>query len=167
MLQQGKYEAKIIDYGVGTAKSGSPQVMILFGIQTQDSFHELTWYGNLSDKAMKYTLEALLACGMQGNDVAALADGVNSGLLDVDTPVSVTVAHEMSEKDGKTYARIKWVNRAGGAAFKNKLSKQEATIKLGALDLKAQMAFMRQELGVADAPRGNGKAQNFSDDIPF
>jgi hypothetical protein len=175
LIQSGKYQGKIIDYGIGETRGGSPQVMILFEMLDQEmDRHELTWYGTLKEgKGQEITLKALLTCGMKGNDLDALADGVLSNILDVDTPVSLTVEREprldaMGNSTGETVAKIKWINRAGGAAFQSKLSRDEAKSKISSLNLKNALAAARHETGIKDVPRKQEQKNepNF-DDLPF
>src|SRR5690606_25930509 len=131
-LVPGKYEAKPKQWGLGTTSKGNPQVIVLFGIDDQDGdHHEMTWFGTLKEgRGQEITLDSLLFMGFKGNDLTTLADGVEGGALDMDTPVSITIAEETNEK-GQTFMKVQWVNRVGGAAFKDALSKKEAQVKLG------------------------------------
>lgn len=171
-IKAGRYTASIVNYGITQKEGKDPQVAILFEFEDQDrDRHEMTWFGTLKEgKGQEITLKALLACGMTGNDVAALADGVESNVLDAATPVSIVMAQQTYE--GKTHMRVQWVNtlRTG---FQGKLDKGEAKVKLGALNLNAQLAFLRNELGIKDQPRSamNGTQSmapvDTNDDLPW
>jgi hypothetical protein len=171
-IQPGIYQAKIVDYGIGHTKAGDPQVMILFEFNgAEGQRHEMTWLGTLKEgKGQEITLKALLTCGMRGNDIDALADGVVSNILDVNSPVNITLQLEPNQ-EGKQVLRVKWINAVGGKVFRDKLSRNEAKIKMGALNLKGAMAAVRAETGIKDAPRQQAVGQSFSpddqDDIGF
>ena len=163
-IEPGKYEARIVNYGIGQTKAGDPQVMVLLEYLDKDGqSHEITWYGHVkSPEAANITAKALLCCGMRGNEIGDLADGVESGVLDTETPVKITVELEPKQDGNGTYARVKWINRLGGQAFQGRLTKSDAKLKLAPLNLKGAMMMARQETGIADKP----KSDNF-DDIPF
>lgn len=173
-IEAGNYQAKIVDYGIGATKSGDPQVMVLFEFSdAEGQRHELTWFGTLKEgKGQEITLKALLTCGMVGNEVENLAEGVLSNVLDVDTPVQIVVEREAGRDQSgsptaQTYPRIKWINRLGGTAFANKLTKHDAKFKMSALNLKAAVMDMRQKTGVKDAPRVAQPAQTHKSNPDF
>lgn len=175
-IEAGRYEARIVNYGIGTTKAGNPQVMVLFEFEDKDQDrHEITWYGTLKEgRGQEITIDSLLVMGMVGNDLTALADGVESGLLNVDSPVNITVALETTEQ-GQTFAKVQWVNALGGKAFRDKLSKNEAQVKLGALNLKGAVMSRRKETGIQDTGQTYKKASGGfdsynpaeEDDLPF
>lgn len=87
---------------------GTPQVAVLFAI-LDDGPHKgrrLTWMGYFTEDAVDRTVDALRYCGFKGDELAALPT------QKLDQEVSITVEHE--EYDGKTRAKIAWVNAAGG-----------------------------------------------------
>lgn len=169
-IEAGIYEAKIIDYGIGTTKAGDPQMMILFEFNDLDNQrHEITWYGSVkSPKAQEITAKTLLYCGMTGNDPMEIADGVSTNILDAVTPVKITIELEPKQDGLGTFAKVAWVNRAGNGAFAKRLSKSEAKVKLGALNLKGTMMIARQDTGIQDKPRtAPPTGDYFKDDIGF
>lgn len=153
MIKPGKYKANILDYGIGQTKSGDPQVMIQLNYQDSDQdVHEITWFGSLKEgKAQEITIETLLRCGMKGNDVAAVAGGIESDTLDV--APQYTIAITPHEYQGKTSMRVAWISNGGAGLAEKKISKQEAATKLGALNLKGAVAKMRSDTGMKDEPR--------------
>lgn len=175
-LQANQYQAKIIDYGIGEAKTGTPQVMVLLEILDIDNDrHEATWYGFLTENAMPHTLKTLLQLGFRGNDIETLAEGVLGNTLNVDNPVLATIEREAKQGDPtKTFAKVKWLNPMGGSAFRAKLSRQEAKQKLGALNVKGALLALRQETGIKDAPPPAAQKQavgqsfsNFDEELGF
>lgn len=167
-IEAGIYEASILDYGIGETKAGYPQVMIRFGFTDKDGhLHEMNWYGSLKEgKAQEITCKALLACGMKGNDLNALTDGVPSNTLDCSTNVRITIEEEPKEDGTGSRMKIRWINPLGGLT--KKLTKSEANVKLGALNLKGVMMAARAETGIQDRqtnqPQGRMREPGEDDD---
>lgn len=157
MINAGKYIARIKDFGVGTTKAGDPKAMVMFTLKDENgTSHDMTWNGSLKEgRAREITIDALLICGLKGDDLSRLSMGVESGILDVNSDVQLDIQHESFE--GKTSAKIKWVNRPGGAAFRDKLTPDLAVQKMAGLNLKADIAARRKETGLADKKK----------DLPF
>jgi hypothetical protein len=63
-IREGTYRGKILDYGVTTTKNGVPQAAIKFGLKTPEGDRVLTWYGGFSGESTKWTIKALLTCGL-------------------------------------------------------------------------------------------------------
>lgn len=139
-MQPGRYEGKILDYGIGETKMGNPQIFVKFKIGEKS----LTWFGSLSEKAIEITGKALIACGFKGTDLSVLADGLNSNALDLDKTLSLVVENE--EYKGKTYTKIKWVNELNSGATE-KLNKAGAVQKLSGMNLTGKMIQLQQEMG--------------------
>lgn len=171
--QPGIYKAKISNYGITNTKAGDPQIAVLFDFENQEKVPcEMTWFGTLKEgKGRDITLKALLTMGMRGNDIEALAGGLDSNTLNPENPVNITIDEE-PDQAGKYHMRVKWINSVGGAAFRDKLTKDEAKVKLGALNLKGAMALIRAETGIKDEPKKAAPSRpapgDFTmDDIPF
>jgi hypothetical protein len=95
----------------GTAKTGTQQVALTFEILAgQEQGRKITWLGYFSDKTADRTIEALRHCGLVGDDLAAAVRGP------LDQEVEIVVDHEIY--DGKTRAKVQWVNAGGGGGFK-------------------------------------------------
>jgi hypothetical protein len=155
-IQPGTYEARVSDYGIGTVKDGAPQVMVLLNYKDQDGdSHDVTWFGSLKEgKAQEITLKALLTMGFAGDDVAALADGIHSNLLDAVTPVSIVI--EEHEYQGKKSMRVQWINSMGGKTMEKRIEKSQAKILMGALNLKGQLAMLREQQPKAPQKKSGG-----------
>lgn len=153
-VQAGKYTAKILDYGIGITKAGDPTVVVRFGFGQGQS---LIWNGSLKEgKAQEITIKALLTLGLSNEDnLEALADGIDSNLLDINREVEIDVQPDTYE--GKTRMRIAWINPLGGSTFRNAMSKNEFKIKLGGMNLKAAVKAAKLERGITDSIK----------DIPF
>lgn len=112
MIEKGTYTAKAVEWKLGVTGTGKEQIAVLF--QLEDG-SQITWYGYFTEKTTERTLDSLEYMGWDGVDIS------NPVGLDRNE-VRVVIDHEVSEQDGKTYARVKWVNRMGGLAVKEELT---------------------------------------------
>lgn len=160
------YEAKARTWGLGESGTGSEQVAIEFEILTPDAPEKaLTWYGYFSEKAFDRTIESLRICGWAGANLEEIADG--QGGLDANL-VSLTVEDE--EYDGRTFAKVQWVNRPGGLALKAPLVGERAKSFAAQMQgrIRALDASQGKRPAPAAAPAGNGGAKKPEfDDVPF
>ena len=68
----------------------------------------ITWFGYFTDAAWERTVESLRTCGWSGSDVSNIEDlGANE----------VELVIEDDTYDGKTRAKVKWINKIGGVAL--------------------------------------------------
>jgi hypothetical protein len=141
MIQPGKYEAKIADYGVRETAAGQPYIVVYFDIEGQG---QVRWQGHMTEKTMEKTFEALSTMGMTSSDISILANGPLSNALNMSQKVQVTVFHEADMKDAsKKYAKVKWINPIGGAKFDAQVAAQ-AKDKLASLNGKwAEMRALK------------------------
>jgi hypothetical protein len=126
------------------------QVVIGFRIIDEDGpdrGHMIAYYGGLADAKegkekgpYDWTLEALRAIGWEGCELLELPELAFKGLLK--TPVGIVVDHE--EWEGKWRAKVKFVNRLGGAIVKRPMSGD---------NLKALSARMKDRLKADAAKR--------------
>lgn len=112
MIEKGTYTAKAVEWKLGVTGTGKEQIAVLF--QLEDG-SQITWYGYFTEKTTERTLDSLEYMGWDGVDIS------NPVGLDRNE-VRVVIDHEVSEQDGKTYARVKWVNQMGGLAVKEELT---------------------------------------------
>jgi hypothetical protein len=138
-LRPGQYQhtAKINGIAVGYARSGNPQVAVLFEVtdEGQNLGMTVTWFGSLHGGALAITDESLRACGWEGDDLAELPDLAAAGKLG---PVQLVLEDEARESDGRVFPTVVFINRLGGGAFQ---FKPESLITGG--DLKALGARMK------------------------
>lgn len=147
-IDAGKYEAKVKDYGFTETKAGDPQVVVDFVFSDKSgATQELAWYGSLkSPKGREITLKALVTMGLKTNDIELLAGGVRSGVLNTESPVQIDVAYEVDQNGTRSkYPRIKWVNPIRSNSYAAKLGKDVVKVKLGGMNLKAELLAMRGE----------------------
>jgi hypothetical protein len=154
-IHPGKYLGHIVNYGLRDAKDNG--VMAVIEMDYKDSegdLHRLIWRGSFSGTALQYTLKTLLVCGLD-RDAAVLADGPQSGALNMEKEFVITVSAE--EYQGKTYYRIAWINEPG---LSNLLTRAEAVARLAGLNVQAEIMAMR-------AKTGYNKPQPKLENLPF
>jgi len=166
----GKHLAKLKDYAMTVTSSEKLQILLVFEFEFNDQTKELTWYGSFKEgRAREITLDTLFLCGFSGEDLSILAELNTSGALDCDQQVQIVV--ELREDlQGKERLQISWVNPVGGAAFKNRLTRKEAAIKLLGLNLKEEL-LARQNAGTKNNSAPSAAPANSTmftaNDIPF
>lgn len=145
-VNEGKYTAKIKDYGIGTTKEGQPKAMIIFTFKDEKGLdQELVWSGSFKEgKAREITIDALLTCGLKGDNPLAMVGGIETGILNADQEVQIQVKNELY--NDKTYSKIAWINKLGGRMFQDKVDVQ----KFAGLNLKADVVARRKETGIKD-----------------
>ena len=168
----GTFKARVIDYQVTVSRGGDPRVIMRF--QWGDG-NRYNWYGNFStEKSTERSLKALLACGYKGDgDLSQLADGTESGVLDLNKEVEIVVSLETGT-DGVERPVIQWVNDPdiSVGVLGNAVSKGEAKRLFGGLNLKNKIGMLRNDLGYTkkgtakSAATSENQAPNL-DDIPF
>jgi hypothetical protein len=140
MIAKGKYRARAIEHQFGIAGTGTDQIAIAFEILDEGDFqgNTITWFGALTKDAIDGTIKALRTCGWAGDDLAN-PDGLERNEVELD------VVHDTY--NGKTAAKVKWVNRVGGGiAFKNPMTPAQ----------KAAIAAKWKGLVVATKPKDTG-----------
>lgn len=144
-IKAGVYEAKVSDYGLTTTKKGDPMAMIRFQFVDGDgASHFITWYGTFThEKAQEISCEVLALCGYASTNLADLAKGAKSGVLNENKVVSITLAPE--EWEGKSRMKVKYVNPAGGSGFRSQLSHGDAVQKFKGVNIGAAMAAAKKK----------------------
>jgi hypothetical protein len=156
MLDAGTYRAHAIEAALGETDTGKEQVAVRFALLDQENV-EITWYGYFTEKTAPVTLRALRTAGWRGTDLMDLADLCNPE----STPeVFLVVEHETYE--GKTSAKVRWVNGAGGLALKKTLDPNKA--KVFAARMRGQIAALdAQSKQNGSAPRSPAKSAGFTE----
>ena len=162
MLDAGTYRAQAIEAALGETDTGKEQVAVRF--RFLDVEGEITWYGYFTDKTLETTFKALRSAGWKGQDLMDLSDLC----APASTPeVYLVIEHE--EYEGKTRARVRWVNGAGGIALKKALDPNKA--KAFAARMKGQIAALDAAVGTPKPPTQKPSNENGRrpplDDIPF
>jgi hypothetical protein len=119
LVKAGRYKAKVIEHGITETSKGLPQAAIRFGFETDEGYKELVWFGSFKDKALEFTLQTLVNCGLKGNNPA--------DPLEIGKEVSIVVEVD-KDQDGHDRNIVRWVNKLGGVG--NKLDDMTAKSKL-------------------------------------
>ncbi|HEX4462931.1 MAG TPA: hypothetical protein VIA18_33385 [Polyangia bacterium] len=119
----------------------------------------LPWYGYFTDKTKKRTLESLRLAGWSNDDIGEI-EGFG------DTEVDIVVGHNTWE--GKTSARVDWVNRAGSGGIALKSPMNDAERKAFAAKLKGDVVQSRKSIAPANKATPKTESQpKTDDDLPF
>jgi hypothetical protein len=120
MINAGTYIGKLKNYGIKMTGAGKPQIACQFQIIEDETVHNITWFGSFNEgKAQEMTIKTLmtvfeLMC--EPSEIEAMLDriasqGSESDLLNTDKDYQLVIEH--SEYNGKTQAKVKWVNNVG------------------------------------------------------
>jgi len=153
LINSGRYTAGIISHTIGETKAGDPQAVITFAFLTGDGPKELTWYGSFKEAAVKYTLQSLVVCGLEGNHP--------SGKLDIGREVSIVVEVDQ-DQNGNDRNVIRWVNKLGGNV--KEMNPAEAKSKLD--QYTGAIMALKETEGVAK-PKVKNYAPGAEDEAPW
>jgi hypothetical protein len=168
MIEEQTVRARAIDGDLGWTQGGKAQVAVTFEIlEGEDAGRNITWYGYFSDASKERTIEALRYCGWKGDDISDMSSINGEG------EASIVIEHE--EYEGKTRAKVQWVNNGGGARLAKPMEDDEK--KAFAEKMKGLVASVdaKSKSRGGPAPSGGGGGGGGSDspppisddDIPF
>jgi hypothetical protein len=168
LTPKGTYRARGVagTAQLGKTENGAAQLAAAFEISEGPyAGTTLPWYGYFTDKTKKRTLESLRLAGWSNDDIGEI-EGFG------DTEVDIVVGHNTWE--GKTTARVDWVNRAGSGGIALKSPMNDAEKRAFAAKLKGEAVQSRKSVAPATKvpPKKNGKPAEepppaVDDDIPF
>ena len=148
IVPKGKYRARAREWVLTEiGEKGTPAVAVEF-VFSDESLGSIRWDGWLSDAAFDRTIESLRHCGWTGDDLSDL-DGLDAN--------EVELVVEDDDYNGKTYSKVKWVNRAGSLAHKSPLTGDKA--KFFAKQMQARIRALDASKP-APGPRTAPKAQS-------
>lgn len=108
LLPATTYTAQAVDGYLSHTKDGKEQIVVKFAIVGgQHDGQAVNWTGYFTDKTFDRTIQSLRYCGWRGEDIDDLT-GIDAN------EVEIVVDH--NTYDGKTFARVAWVNQIGGKA---------------------------------------------------
>lgn len=190
MIAAGKHKAHAVRGMFAKTKKGDEQVIVSF--ELSEGAHQgerIVWRGSFSENkcgattVAQRTLDSLTYCGWDGDTEAGVYEYTDEEGIKRQEQVAyltpsiatkdVILVVEHEEYEGKTSARVAWVNSAdGGGALlaKNTMSADEGASF--AARLKAKMLAKKANSGGgAQAPaQTNGRpaaAQDATKDVPF
>lgn len=170
MIEEGKHPARVVDAALAKTGGGSEQVAVGFEITDgPDAGSSITWYGSLSStviqsgnraggKVYEITFDNLQNCGwdMESFHPESLQTCVG-------TNVQIVVAHE--EYNGNVNARVKFINKPGGLAIKERASADEASALTN--KFKANLLKRKQNAPPRQARPQQSAGAPVEDDLPF
>ncbi len=158
MIAVGKYEAKVVDYGMRFSHNGNLSMVIGFAFNQDGEEKRLAWFGSFKEgKARDITFKTLIVCGLKSDDIDSLAEGPTSGLLDTDKSVEIDIGVGF-DSNGQQQTRIKWVNELGGGIWNDLASAQD--VKSHTCGLKAEFASALRKQNIT-------RNEDVIDKIPF
>jgi hypothetical protein len=161
MLEDGKYRAKAKEWSIGEAGTGTAQVVVFFDLLDHEG-EGRTWYGFLSDAALKRTIESLRHMGWQGCDISELsspAAGLDSN--------EVQLVLESEDYNGKVSQKVRWVNKLGTGKPMEEDSLKALSAKLKGKILALDPGAAGEVAAARPKPTSPGNASIAPDDIPF
>lgn len=170
LIPEGKYSAGIVGASFGKSKNNNWQIAIQCQIDAADADAPgelIAYVGTFTDAATPITFEAIRGCGYDGDDLEEFKMLADKGQLG---PVVIVIEHETYE--GDTRARIKFINRPGGGAFKFKEEMSAQDVRGFAASMKAAMrshtrpAPKKQDGARGPAPAARGTSPARRDEVP-
>lgn len=168
MLESGNYLARIIDCGFSKTQTGKDQVFLIFEISSGE---KISWYGGLATKLndkgksqAMYSIDQLLRLGFN-NNWEAFGQSLDLSLIfeDIAKEFEIVVVHE--EYNGKTSAKIKWINDPSASGVK-KLEGPESVSLIRSMNLKAMTMQAKAEMKLKPQAKVTSQAK-IDEDIPF
>jgi len=121
IIDAGDYRAKAIEGKLTETKGHKAQAAVRFALLDFPG-KTITWFGFLeaSDKAFEIAMEGLRTAGWKGDDLA------NMTMLTEETSPEVVLVVGHEEYEGKTSAKVKFINSMGGMSLKGALQPDQA-----------------------------------------
>lgn len=132
-------ESTSIQFGPATDKSPFTAAVCFEVLSGPQAGQKITSFLYFGDNSIDRSVESLRICGFKGDDIDQFFG------QRPENEVSIVVEHE--EYDGKTRAKVKWINKPGGGGLV--LQK-----RLAGADLKKMSARMKQRMKAAPVYEG-------------
>jgi hypothetical protein len=141
----GRYPAHATKAEFRTSQNtGTEWVAVTFVIdEGEHQGAEVEWWGFLSEKAVGRTMENLLTMGFTGDDVLDFIERCPES-----APAPVVIKVKVEEYNGKTTARVDFIDKPGGSSIGVPADERDAI----RARTKAAMAEARARLGLPPAP---------------
>lgn len=129
--------SKAQEWMLGETDNGKPFLAVSFKVKDTDGEEKfVSWRGFFTDATTERTIESMRAMGFEGDDLEKL-EGLDKNEVDL--------VVEDEEYEGKTFARVQWVNKPRGPMVKTVLEGDKA---------KAFAASMKSAFRAHDAAGG-------------
>ncbi len=145
MIAQGRYPARAVDHEFGvTPTKGTRFIRIKFEILDGEHRGQIThWDGWFTEKTLERTLDSMENCGWDGGSIGSPVGIGSKGC-------EIQVEHE--ENEGRTYAKVAWVNRQGGGKLKEDMRMDERDQANLDSEFRASLLERRQKNGNGSRP---------------
>ena len=168
MIDEGTYNARALRAALGMTKTGKEQLAVEWGL-LDGTGRKITSYHYFSEKAIDISMDQLRVAGFRGSDLSDLSSLHNSD--ESPTPeCEIVIVHE--EYNGKTSAKVRFVNSTGGLALSEPLD--DAKAKAFAARMRGAIVAYDQSAGSNPPRRSTLKPpppddgfQASDDDVPF
>jgi len=181
-MQESKYPADLTNYGFltgakdpQTQQPKPPQFFATFAFVDEQNINQTQTYFNgfkeiqpgkqTSQKEM--TLKTIELLGYNGTQIAGLAAGAQSGMLNTQKKYEIELefsrdqmGNVQQDDKGNPKFRIKWVNDPENSGFKNKMTAQDAAVIIGGLNLDADMMTLKNGQNGGSGGGGGYDVQN-------
>jgi hypothetical protein len=170
VIDEGTYAARALRAALGMTSTGKEQVAVEWGLLDGSGRKITSYHYFSSDKAIEISMDGLRTAGFQGNDLSDLSTLCHSE--GCPTPeCEIVIVHE--EYNGKTSAKVRFINSAGGLALSAPLD--DAKAKAFAARMRGAIAAYEQSAGsnpprraaTKPRPQDDGGFQATDDDVPF
>lgn len=168
LIPQAEYRAVAVPVSIdgadtwvqfGETKKGDPQVAVQFAIlDGPQAGRRAVWFGYFTADTIARTIESLRRCGFKGDDLAKLP------FQRINQEVSIVVEHNTWE--GKTTARVAWVNAAGGGGLKLAKPLSGPALGIFAAKMKRHVTAVAEVAGPAATPPAPGAVAAPSGEAP-
>lgn len=163
MIDEGTYNARALRAALGMTSTGKEQVAVEWALLDGSNRKITSYHYFSSDKAVEISMDGLRTAGFRGNDLSDLSTLCHSE--GCPTPeCEIVIVHE--EYNGKTSAKVQFINSTGGRALSAPLD--DAKAKAFAARMKGAIAAYDQSCGTNPAPRraaSRPPAQQSGDDF--
>ncbi len=188
LIPEGRYRAVAVQVDTddgpayvqfGYTKEDVRQVAVTFEILGHEAYtgeqadhvgEKLTWFGFFkTPKSSSIAIKALRMMGFKGDDFGAISE------QELNSVVSIVVGHD--EYDGKTRAKVQWVNDPnGGQGFKMAKTMDKTSMRRFAAEMKQAVKSVPESDGEKVQPissvqkgriEGRTEQEIANDDIPF
>lgn len=119
MISKQTVAAKAVEWDFTTSgEKKTENVVVTLEIQDgPDKGQKITWRGYLTEGTWERTVQSLRYMGWTGDDLANISA--------LPTAVDIVIDHETY--NGKTRAKVQWVNKQGGTGIKSNLDTTSKT----------------------------------------
>lgn len=162
LIQPGRHRATCFEFEFPEPKPGKAHSIALgwrFSDGDADQGRIITSWHYFSDGALAFTLEALRAAGWRGEDPSEIT------LEDIGNEVELVIRHE--EYEGKTRARVQFVNQLGGGMVKSEKRLEGNDLKKFGASMKAKIRALGGASPKHTTKKADPPAAGKDDDLPF